>query len=292
MFKSLSATTIALISIVAWSFIPVISKLGQLNIDNLQFLFWSNLLSAIVVAFTIKPNKKEISYALKHTNHLLTLILGFLGCFFYYMCLYYGYANANATQVLIIQYLWPALIPIFAMFILKERLNIYKIISIILGFIAAVIVFTNGNSISFKNYNLFALFVVFVGAISFALFSTLSKLERRVNLSFSVFLYFFWATIFSFISMLIWSKFIIPDIKTFILILINGAFINGLTYILWIYALSKEDASKIAPLVYLSPVLSLFWIAIIFKSNINILNIIAIVLVVASGLLVTLEDRL
>ena len=178
------------------------------------------------------------------------------------------------------------------MIILKERLNIYKIISIILGFIAAVIVFTNGNSISFKNYNLFALFVVFVGAISFALFSTLSKLERRVNLSFSVFLYFFWATIFSFISMLIWSKFIIPDIKTFILILINGAFINGLTYILWIYALSKEDASKIAPLVYLSPVLSLFWIAIIFKSNINILNIIAIVLVIASGLLVTLEDRL
>ena len=87
MFKSLSATTIALISIVAWSFIPVISKLGQLNIDNLQFLFWSNLLSAIVVAFTIKPNKKQISYALKHTNHLLTLILGFLGCFFYYMCL-------------------------------------------------------------------------------------------------------------------------------------------------------------------------------------------------------------
>jgi len=282
----------ALICVFAWSFIPVISKLGQLRIDSFQFLFWTNFLSVFAVGLTIKRSKKVLVESIKNTNYKQTLLLGFLGCFFYYLCLYYGYSKGNITEVLVVQYLWPSLIPIFAVVFLKEHLNIYKILSIMLGFSATIIVFTKGNIFSIDFSNASVLLIVFVGAVSFALFSVFSKMEQRQDVSFSVFMYFFWASIFSFIALLLWSDFVIPDFESMLIILVNGVFINGLSYILWIHALSKEDASKIAPLVYISPVLSVIWTSLIFgDDNISTTNVIAVVLVIISGLLVTTEDR-
>ncbi|PID44759.1 MAG: EamA family transporter [Proteobacteria bacterium] len=289
--RNISPILLALVCVFAWSFIPVVSKLGQLHIDSFQFLFWTNFLSALAVGLTIKPSKKHLIETIKQTNYKQTVLLGFLGCFFYYLCLYYGYAHGNTTDVLVVQYLWPALVPVFAVLFLKERLNVYKVVSIVLGFFAAVIVFTKGDVLSIGFSGAFVLLTVFVGATSFALFSVFSKMEHRVDVSFSVFMYFLWASIFSFISIVAWSNLVIPDLESVLIILVNGVFINGLSYILWVYALSKEDASKIAPLVYISPVLSVVWISLIFGDSITVTNITAVALVVASGLLVTTEDK-
>lgn len=170
---------LALLCVFSWSFIPVVSKLGQAQIDSFQLLFWSNLLSALVIALAIKRDKLIIKASLACLSTakglVLNLILGFLGCCLYYLCLYYGYANTNPVQVLIIQYLWPALITVFAVFLLKERLNVKKVGSMLLGFAAAVLVITQGDLSSLDFANLDVLAVVFMGAIAFALFSVLSK---------------------------------------------------------------------------------------------------------------------
>ena len=273
----------------AWSFIPLVSKIGQIHIDSLQFLFWTNVLSTIAVALTVKNFLNKIkTVTIKYI--IQSALLGFLGCFFYYLCLYYGYSKGNSTEVLVVQYLWPALLPLFALIFLKEKLNRYKIVSVIFGFLAALIVFTKGDIFSIDFSNISVLLIVFIGAISFALFSIFSKLQNG-DINFNIFLYFFWATIFSLITLIFWSSFEIPDLESSVVIFINGVFVNGLSYILWIYALSKADASKIAPLVYISPVLSVIWIALIFGEKITLINIVSIFLVILSGLLVTLEDR-
>jgi drug/metabolite transporter (DMT)-like permease len=282
----------AMICVIAWSFIPVIAKLGQLNIDSFQFLFWTNLLSTFAVGMTIRTKKIKFNEMIKKTNYKMTLLLGFLGCFFYYLCLYYGYSNGKISDVLVIQYLWPALISIFAAIFLKETINRYKALSILLGFIAAIIIFTKGSIFTIDLSNTTVLLIVFIGAISFALFSIISKIEIRHNISYNIFLYFFWATLFSWLALLMWSEFIIPDPESMVIIIINGMLINGLSYILWIYALSVEEASKIAPLVYISPVLSIIWAAIVFGDHITVTNIVAIALVIISGLLVLKEDKL
>jgi len=288
-FKN-SAIFLALSCVLAWSFIPLVSKIGQIHIDSLQFLFWTNVLSTIAVALTVKNFLNKIkTVTIKYI--IQSALLGFLGCFFYYLCLYYGYSKGNSTEVLVVQYLWPALLPLFALIFLKEKLNRYKIVSVIFGFLAALIVFTKGDIFSIDFSNISVLLIVFIGAISFALFSIFSKLQNG-DINFNIFLYFFWATIFSLITLIFWSSFEIPDLESSVVIFINGVFVNGLSYILWIYALSKADASKIAPLVYISPVLSVIWIALMFGEKITLINIVSIFLVILSGLLVTLEDRL
>lgn len=280
-----------MICVFAWSFIPIIAKVGQLNIDSFQFLFWTNLLSAFAVGMTIRTKNIKLKEVIKKTNYKMTLLLGFLGCFFYYLCLYYGYSNGKISDVLVIQYLWPVLISIFAAIFLKETINRYKLLSILLGFFAAIIIFTKGSIFTIDLSNITVLLIVFIGAISFALFSIISKIEIRYNISYNIFLYFFWATLFSLLALLMWSEFVIPDPESLVIIIINGMLINGLSYILWIYALSVEEASKIAPLVYISPVLSIIWAAIVFGDNITVTNIASIALVIISGLLVLKEDK-
>lgn len=286
---------LALICVFAWSFIPVVTKLGTTEIDNFQFLFWSNLLSCLVVIPFIKRDRAMLkaSFACISTPKglLLNMVLGLFGCCLYSLFLYYGYMHANSVQVLIIQYLWPALITVFALFLLKERLNAKKIIAIICGFIAAVLVITQGNFSMLNFTNIDVLIIVFIGAHFFALFSVLSKKEKRVDDAFAIFFYFVWGTIFSGVSVFLFSDWRIPDVQSFIIIMINGALVNGVTFILWIIALAKADASRISPLVYLSPVLSIVWITLFFNEPFRFINIIAMGFAIFSGLLVIEQKK-
>lgn len=277
---------LALSCIFVWSFIPLVAKLGQATISNYTFLFWTNLFSSISTGLVILFSKKDRASVRASLFKINPIILGFLGCYFYYLCLYYGYDKGNPTEILVIQYLWPALIPIFSIFLLKEKLDNRTIIAVLLGFLGAVLVFTKGNIDNISFNNLTVLSIVFIGAIAFALFSVLSKKDISQNVQVGIFLAFLWATVFSFFTMIFTDGFQSLSGNTLIILLLNGVFINGLSYLLWVYALSKSEANKIAPLVYMSPILSIIWLAIFFKQPITFLNIIAIILVLISGILV------
>jgi drug/metabolite transporter (DMT)-like permease len=123
-----------------------------------------------------------------------------------------------------------------------------------------------------------------VGAFSFALFSVLSKKNKSDSFH-SVFYYFMFATIFSLISMLWFSNFERPSISSLPMIIINGGIINGLSYLLWINALQLVDSSRIAPLVFLAPVLSCIWIVLFFGEVFLPVYFVGIGLSVASGLI-------
>ena len=277
---------LALACIVAWSFLAVVAKLAQSNLDHFQFLFWSNVLSSIVVGICYFLFTPKTSERVKPTFAQLgfTALLGFLGCFLYYLLLYYGYATASGVEVLIVQYSWPALIALFAVMLLGERMCKRKGLSVFLGFLAMLVVVTKGDWSQFSLDNQQPLLVVLIGAASFALFSVLSKKETLPPMQ-STTLYFVWASIYSFIAMCIWSEFVLPDTRSLFVLCVNGALINGLSYILWIIALSKTDASRLAPLVYLSPVLAVIWLVLFLDEPFYTIYIVGISLSIASGLL-------
>lgn len=281
------AIVYALLCVLAWSCIPVAAKLSQDGnaLDSYQLLFWSNLLSCLVVApFALR--RQSIRAMTRVKALAFSALLGALGCFFYYLCLYYGYAHANSVDVLITQYTWPAIMAILGIILLREHLTRAKILGITLGFIAAIIVISKGNFTQLSLQNPSVLLVVLLGSIGFALFSVLSKKDRAFPPSTSVFLYFAFATLFSLIALLWQSELAFPPQSTLAPLLINGAFINGLSYLLWIRALSMADASKIAPLVYFAPVLSVIWLVIIFREPFYPAYAVGIALTVISGLII------
>jgi len=105
MTSKTKAIIYVLICVGLWALIPIVSKLGQANLDNHQFLFWSSFVSfmAFIIAIVAaKQSKTFLTY--KRKDWLSVIFLGFLGTYLYYILLYFGYANVQGLEVLVIQY--------------------------------------------------------------------------------------------------------------------------------------------------------------------------------------------
>lgn len=282
-------TVYALICVALWALIPVVAKLGQTTLDNHQFLFWSSLVSFVVLSLTTLFSGKAKyfkSYRLQDFAYLSTL--GLLGTYIYYLFLYLGYAQATGLDVLVVQYLWPIFIVVLSVVILKEPLTLRKGGAIALGFTGVITVLSKGNysSISISNGSVIAL--VAAGAFCFALFSVLSKSVSKEPLGVTS-IYFLSAGAASFFSMLYFSEFAIPSSAELLPILLNGVLVNGFSYVFWLAALRATEASYLAPFIFLTPVLSALYLILFFNEPVLLVYGIGLILVVTSGLINSLN---
>ena len=275
----------AFICVILWSFIPIVSRFGQSELDNFQFLFWSNLLSFVIVAIpTVFLKKVSLLRSIETSKQIKLILLGTLGCAFYYLCLYYGYANSEGLEVLVVQYSWPILIVILSSILLGEKLAFLSIFAASLGFVGIVNVLTKGDlsGLSFSDFE--TNLVVLVGAFSFALFSVLSKKIQEEEYI-STLLYFVGGTLLSTLAMLFLSQFSFPSKQEIIPVVLNGAFINGISYIFWLKALHLIPASLAAIIVFFTPVISTLLIVLIFQEPFSWSHAIGLVMVLIAGFL-------
>ncbi|TLP40774.1 DMT family transporter [Arcobacter arenosus] len=292
--KNLSESTIGVIyialCILLWSLIPTVAKFAQTGLDHHQYLFYSSIISflSIFAVSLYEKNLKEIFFYSKKIV-LVLFALGFLD-FFYYLLLYFGYKHANGLEVLVIQYMWPIFIVFLSLIILKEEFTKKKLLSVILGFLGVSLVITKGDFSSLDFGQIDVLLIVMLGAIAFALFSVLSKIVK-VNATNAVMIYFFSAIIYSIISVQSFSEFTLPSAKDWISILINGAFLNGVSYLFWVKALKTFDASKVAPFIFTTPILSAFFLIIFFDEPILSIYFVGLFLVIISGLISSIKRK-
>jgi len=276
--------------IILWSLIPTVAKFAQSGLDHHQYLFYSSIVSflSIFIVSLFQGNIKEIfSYSKKVILVLFTL--GFLD-FLYYLLLYFGYNHANGLEVLVIQYMWPIFIVFLSLVILKEEFTKKKLLSVVLGFLGVSLVITKGNFSSLDFSKIDVLLIVMIGSIAFALFSVLSKVVK-VDATNAVMIYFFSAIFYSIITVSTYSNFILPSSSDWISILINGAFINGISYLFWIKGLQIFDASKVAPYLFITPILAAFLLIVFFDEPILIIYFIGLFFVILSGLINSIKQQ-
>ena len=249
--------------VLSWSFIPIVSRLGQSQLDNFQLIFWSNLISlfSIFVIFVLFNGLSYQWMSLKSVFY--SLFLGSLGCSIYYLFLYYGYANGNSIEVLIIQYSWPLQMIVLANFILRESLSISKLVTVITGLGGVYIIITKGELLNVQFSGMEVGISVLFGSFCFALFSVLSKISKVEILQFTVLL-FLGGSIISSGALFLFSDVQFPDQKEWVPVCLNGIIINGISYLLWLLALKNIPATSAAVFIFFTPVLSAFWIVIFF----------------------------
>lgn len=274
-----------LLCVSLWALIPVMAKLGQRDIDNHQYLFWSSLVSFLTLAIATIIAKKQASFRKYKARDLIKVcMLGFLGTYFSYILIYYGYANAKGLEVLVLQYAWPIFVVVFSLILLKEKLNLRRGLSILLGFAAVILILTKGDLMSVDLSNFKVNLMVILSAVSFGLFSVMSKKINFEAFSLNT-IYFLTATVVSFISMLIFSEFTLPPKSSLIPILINGMFVNGLSYVIWIKALRATEASFIAPFVFITPIISAIYLIVFFNAEFLPVYLIGLGAIIIAGLL-------
>ena len=291
MNNELKGTICVLICVSLWALIPVVAKLGQSNLDNHQFLFWSSLVSFCVMAVLVLI-KGTVWHLMRYSvgDWLRISCLGLLGTYVYYLFLYLGYDQAAGIEVLVTQYSWPIQIVLFSMIFLKERLTLKKSLSIILGLIGVMLVLTKGNlnQINISNPSVIAL--VGAGATCFALFSVFSKKVNKEPLG-VIAVYFLVACVASFISMLCLSEFAFPSSDEIPAVLINGTLVNGISYVFWLTALKATEASYLAVYTFLTPVLSAIYLIVFFDEVFIAAYGFGLFLVLAGGIINSVSSR-
>jgi len=274
-----------LICVGLWALIPVVSKLGQTNLDNHQFLFWSSIVSLIAFIFaTVATKQIKTFLKYKTCDWFNAVSLGFLGTYLYYILLYFGYLKTQGIEVLVLQYSWPIFIVLLSVVILKERFTGKKLLTIMFGFSGVFLVLTKGNFTQIYLDNFSVDILVILAALTFALFSVLSKkihLEPYTMIT----IFFLTATVASYISMILLSDFSLPSKDEIIPIVINGLFVNGYSYVLWIKALKESEASFVAPFVFLTPIISIFYLIIFFQESFLPVYGLGLLAVIVGGLL-------
>ena len=268
-----------------WALIPVVSKTGQNGLDNHQFLFWSGFVSMLTLIIATAKNKANPApKKIDKGQILFATVNGFIGTYLCYILLYFGYASAVGLEVLVLQYSWPIMMVIISIFYLKEKINIRRWVSLLVGLAGVLIVLTKGNFTSLHFDNIKIDMLVLAAAFCIALFSVLSKKIAIEPYKLNS-IYFVTGCIAAFISMLSFSTFKMPTWQNILPILINGIFVNGISYILWVKGLRLANASYLAPFGFLTPVISAIYLIVFFHEPMQTSYLLGLLLVLTSGLI-------
>lgn len=85
--------------------------------------------------------------------------------------------------------------------------------------------------------------------------------------------------------MLGYSEFLVPSKSEVIPIVLNGVLVNGFSYVFWFLALKSTEASYLAPITYISPILSALYLIIFFNEPFYSVYAYGLLLVVLGGLI-------
>ena len=275
--------------IAAWSLIPRLAS-NPGSLDAFGFLFWSSAVSASCLLLCTRLTGHWPTLRAYSTTDLRRLAaLAALGAFGYYALLYSAYAPCGgsgcpekAAIVVVTQYTWPAWTVLWSAVLLGEKLTRRMAASLLLGVVAVAIGASGHASWSGALSKLPA---VVAAAVIFGLYSTLLKRVAYEPYS-SMAVGFTVATLLSLLAVGQFStRSLMPDRPAAWSVLINGVFVNGLSYVCWYRALQAAPIGFVAPWVALTPLLAAAFAgeAIVFQLE----HRIGIALVLASVLLAT-----
>jgi drug/metabolite transporter (DMT)-like permease len=269
-----------------WSTVATAFKLTLKGLSFVHLLFWASLTSTLILFIIAVNEKQNLSEALFAKNQLAhNILLGFINPFLYYMVLFKAYELLPAQEAQPLNYTWPIMISIFAVLFLKEKVSLKIILGLIVSFAGVIVLATHGNIFALHFDNLFGTSLALGSSVIWATFWTL-KLKDRRPASVKLLSAFFYGTIITLIYILIFDKFSIPKTKYLLGAVYVGLFEMGITFFLWMKGISlSSNQSKTSTLAYLSPFVSLLFIAFILGEKILLSSIIGLVLII-SGILV------
>lgn len=279
------------LAVILWASTAAVAKLVLENLDNFQVLLYASLIAtASLFVIVILQGKLPLikTYTLKDYSNFA--YMGFIGVFLYYVFLYAGLMLSSAQEAFIVNYTWPIWVVIFSVLILKEKFGYRKLFAIILSFIGVYFVVTKGSLSNFSVENLQGDFFALLGAVCYGIFSVLGKKHNYEKFT-SMLFYYAFATVFIFVTTLLFSSIPIVSLGELVGLIWLGIFTSGLAFVFWFLALKHGDTAEMSNIVFLTPFLSLVYIYFLLGEKILFSSILGLVLIVAGILIQSFKRK-
>jgi drug/metabolite transporter (DMT)-like permease len=281
----------ALITVLFWSTVATAFKIGLNTLDPANLIFFASVTSLLILFITLLiSGKLKLLKELKTGTVLLSVLLGFMNPFLYYLVLFKSYSLLPAQVAQPINMVWPIILVLLSVPILKKKITWKSIVALFISFGGVFLISTQGDFFSIKKSDptgiVLGLGSAFIWAV-FWIFNLKNKEDHIVKL----FLNFLFGTLFLLIYIPIFSKFNFEWNKSFVAAVYIGIFETGLSFMLWFKAISlTSNQARLANLVYLAPFLSLIFIRFILKEQIHLSTVIGIFFII-SGILFQQTDK-
>lgn len=280
-----------IITIIFFSSYEVVGKTlsGVINPFQINFLrFFFGGLIILPFALHMLKSKKII---LSKKDIILIAVIGIVNVVISMNFLQLGInttKKANLSAVIFSSN--PIFVSIFAAILLREKLNIRKIIGLIIGIIGVIIIFYKNLSVSI--YNTKGIIFLLLSSITYGLYTTLGKkftqkTDSIIMNSFS----FLLGSIFL-MPILIFNKipvFYIPS-KAMPQIIYLTVFVTGMAYITYFIALNSINTAAGSSVFFIKPVLASLFAFIFLKEVITLPFIIGTIIILFSIFLINFDN--
>lgn len=271
MINQKKAYIFALMAVLCWSTVATAFKIALQNCSFLQLLFFSSLVSAIVLYLILIIQKKTSQLIkIERRTMIYSLTLGVLNPFLYYTILFKAYSILPAQEAMTLNYTWPIMLVLLSIPLLKQKLTIKSLIAVFVSFAGIIIISTKGNIVSINLSNFFGDILAVGSSIIWALFWIYNVRDKKDEVI-KLFLNFLSGAILSGVLMLLFSDFSTLKIEALPAIIYVGILEMSVTFVFWLLALKyTASTDKVSQLIFLSPFLSLIFIHLIVKESIEI----------------------
>jgi drug/metabolite transporter (DMT)-like permease len=269
------------LAVLLWSTVATAFELALEGISPVALVFYASSASlfalALILAFTGKfkefrtQSKKEI---------LISSGLGLLNPAGYYFCLFGAYDLLPAQEALALNYTWAVVLALLSVPLLKQKLTIKALAGLLISFFGVVLISSKGNFNFSGVSNLGGVFLALSSSVIWALYWIFNVKDNRdsiVKLSTN----FIFGTFYSLIAFWLIEGISIPELKSGIASVYVGFFEMGITFFLWLNALKyAKSSASVGSLIYLSPVLSLFFISYFLEEPILISTVVGLAIII------------
>jgi drug/metabolite transporter (DMT)-like permease len=227
--------------------------------NGFQAVFYASLTSAAVIGVILAlqgrlGELKDLSWR----RFRVSLVLGALNPFLYYLVLLRAYDLLRAQEAQAINYTWAITMSILSIPLLGQRIRGLQFAAIGLSYFGALVISTHGDLLGFRMESPLGFALAMGSTVIWALFwifGVKDDLEPVLRL----FLNFCCGAAYTLAWTLLAGFPLTPNLPGLLGAAYIGAFEMGVTFVLWMGALRlSRTTAQVSNLIYLAPFLSLF----------------------------------
>lgn len=275
-----------------WSTVATAFKIALSYYTPLQLVFVAVLTSILALGGILAWQKKLSLLKQQFLRRpLFYLVTGLLNPFLYYVVLFKAYSLLPAQQALSLNYTWAVLLPLLAAPLLKQHLRKSDMAAALIAYTGVFIIATGGDISGFRFESPLGIGLALTSTLLWCLYWIVNTKDQgdpvvSLLLSFLIGLPFIAATLVLTDALPSFSP------KAILAGMYVGLFEMGITFVLWLMALKTATrTANISTMVFLSPVMSIGFIAWILQEPIATATYLGLAFILSGMMLQQLLPR-
>jgi drug/metabolite transporter (DMT)-like permease len=257
-------------AVLLWSTVASAFKISLRYLDPPQLVLWATLSSLLVLGGILAvQGKLGLAFSCTRREALLSLGLGLLNPFLYYLVLFEAYDRLPAQEAQPLNYTWAIALALLSIPLLGQRLTRTDVLATAVSYFGVVVISTRGDLLDLRFSDPLGVGLALGSTVIWALYWIFNTRDLRDPVA-GLFLNFLLGLPFVLAFVLLFSEAAVPDIRGLLGAAYVGTFEMGVTFVLWLSALKlTSSASRIGNLIFVSPFLSLVFIHLLVREEIR-----------------------